>query len=100
MRLSLRGVREAAAVVVSRFAVLIPLALLINRFLMRGLLGLPPAFEKALFTFFILPPPFIIPLFIGRERSDERAHANNVLSVYTAVSLAAFIIYFAMNPTL
>jgi predicted permease len=100
MGLSWQGIREAAGVVFGRLALLIPLALLVNLLVVRRLLGLGPAFEKAVFTFFILPPPYIIMLFIRREKAEERVYVNNVLSVYTAVALVIFIVYFALNPTL
>lgn len=100
MKLSWSGVRDAAAVVAIRLAILAPLAILVNTLIVRRLLGLPPAFEAAVFTFFILPPPYIVPLFMRRDQTDERVFANNVLSLYTLVSLAIFVVYFALNPTM
>ena len=100
MGLSWRGIREAAGVVFGRLTLLIPLSLLFNLLVVRRLLGLGPAFEKAVFTFFILPPPYIIMLFIRKEKTEERVYVNNVLSVYTAATLVIFIVYFILNPTL
>ncbi len=100
MRLSWNAVRETIGVVILRLAILIPMGLAINLFVVRRWLGLDPAFESAIFTFFILPPPYIIPLFIKQEDRDERTYVNNVLSVYTAISLFIFVIYFAFNPML
>lgn len=100
MRLSWSAIRESIGIVVLRLAILIPLAILINVFVVRRWLALDPAFEAAIFTFFILPPPFIVPLFIKSEQADERTYVNNVLSVYTTVSLVIFIGYFVLNPTL
>lgn len=99
MKLSREGVRAALGVVVTRFIVLIPLALPVSIFVVRAL-DIDPAFEAALFTFFILPPPYIVPLFMRKDQLEERTYANNVLSVYTAISLVIFIVYFALNPTL
>lgn len=100
MRLSWNGIRESLGVVVSRLAILLPLAIVVNIFVVRRWLGLGPGFEAALFTLFILPPPYIVPLFMPTERTEERVYVNNVLSVYTALSLALFIIYFSLNPAL
>jgi predicted permease len=100
MRLSLSGIKAAAGVIVARLVVLIPLAFLTARVVVRDLLGLDPAFEAAVFTFFVLPPPYVVPLFMRPDQVDERIYANNVLSVYTVVSLAVFVVYFAFNPTL
>lgn len=100
MRLSREGLREALAVVAARFAVLVPLALLVSLVVVRRWLNLDPAFEAAVFTFFVLPPPYIVPLFMRPDQTEERVYANNVLSVYTAISLVVFIVYFAFNPVL
>jgi hypothetical protein len=100
MRLSREGIRQAMGVVAVRLAVLLPLALLINEFVLNRLLQLDPAFHAAMFTFLVLPPPYIVPLFMKQELTEERTYINNVLSVYTVVSLLIFIAYFALNPTL
>lgn len=100
MRLSWSGIRESLGVVVSRLVVLVPLALAINAVVVRRWLGLEPAFEAAMFTLFVLPPPYIVPLFMPADRAQERVYVNNVLSVYTALSLVIFIVYFALNPVL
>jgi hypothetical protein len=100
MRLSWDGIREAIGVVVARFVVLLPLAFLVSFVIVRHVLELDPAFEAAVFTFFVLPPPYIIPLFMRKDVPNEMVYVNNVLSVYTAISLVIFIVYFALNPTL
>jgi hypothetical protein len=87
-------------VVVLRLGLLIPLALLLNAVLVRGVLGLEPAFEAALFTLLILPPPFIIPLYMKPGIPEERRFVNNVLTLYTVVSVAVFAVYFALNPVI
>jgi hypothetical protein len=66
--------------------------------LIRGILHLEPAFEAALFTLFILPPPFIIPLYVRPDLIDEKRYINNVLTLYTIVSIIIFTIYLALNP--
>lgn len=92
------GVKEAAVVIAVRLAILIPLALLLNRVLIRGLLDLEPPFEAALFTLLILPPPFIIPLYMRTDLPGERRMVNNVLTLYTLVSVAVFAAYFVLGP--
>jgi predicted permease len=91
------GVREALLVVGMRLGLLIPLALLLNVYLIRGILQLEPLFEAALFTLFILPPPFIIPLYIRPNLSDEKRYINNVLTVHTVVSIAVYAVYFVVS---
>lgn len=100
IRLDREGLRDAALVIGVRLAILIPLALLVNAVIVRGLLDLERPFEIALFTLFILPPPFIVPLYMRQDLPDEKRYVNNVLMLYTVVSLAIFSIYFVLNPQL
>ncbi|HMM29200.1 MAG TPA: hypothetical protein PKD46_13035 [Aggregatilineaceae bacterium] len=100
IRLDRASLREAALVVAVRLAILIPLALLLNAVIIRGLLDLERPFEIALFTLMVMPPPFIIPLYMRQDMPDEKRYVNNVLMVYTAFSLIIFSIYFALNPQL
>jgi predicted permease len=98
IKLDRYGIKEASTVVLIRLAILIPLALIINAVVIRNLLGLSPAFEAALFTLLILPPPFIIPLYARQDIGDEKRYINNVLMLYTVVSIIIYIVYFALNP--
>lgn len=100
IRLNFDGVRDALLVIGIRLAYLIPLALILNVVLIDGLLDLEEPFEAALFTLLILPPPFIVPLYMRPDADDERAYVNNVLMLYTLVSVAVFTVYFVLNPTL
>lgn len=89
-------IKEAAPVIVVRLAILIPLALILNRILIHDLLGLEKPFEVALFTLLILPPPFIIPLYMKQDMIEERRYINNVLTLYTVVSIIIFSVYFTV----
>lgn len=93
--------RNALLVVTIRLGILIPLALIVNIYLIRGLLQLDRSFEVALFTLLVLPPPFIIPLYTGSDLNiEEKQYINNVLMTYTVISVTIFVIYFAMNPSI
>ncbi len=98
IRLDRYGIKDALIVVVIRLALLIPLALVFNTFLIRNLLQLEKSFEAALFTLLILPPPFIIPLYMRPELAEEKKYVNNVLTLYTVVSIVIYTAYFVMNP--
>jgi predicted permease len=100
IKLDRKGLGDASRLVIIRLAILLPLAFLLNTFLIRGLLDLPGAYEVALFTLLILPPPFIIPLFMKPELIEEERYVNNVLTLYTVVSIILFTGYFILNPTL
>jgi predicted permease len=93
------GIKDALLVVVIRFVILIPLAVIVNLYIIRGYLHLDAMFEAALFTLFILPPPFIVPLYAKQEMAiAEKQYINNVLTVHTVFSIAVFIFYFALKP--
>ena len=100
IRLDRTGIREAVPVIGIRLVILVPLAVLLNRLVLRGLLDLEAPFEAGLFTLLVLPPPFIIPLYMKAGLPDERRYVNNVLTLYTVVSIALFTIYFVLNPEL
>ncbi|MCC7206670.1 MAG: AEC family transporter [Anaerolineae bacterium] len=100
IRLDSRGLRDALPVIGIRLAVVIPVAFALNLILIRTVLNLPYAFEVALFTLLILPPPFIIPLYMKADTGEQREYVNNVLTLYTVVSIAIFTIYFIANPVI
>ena len=100
IRFDMKGIREAAPVIVYRFALLIPAALLINRLLIRNLLGLDRIFEIALFSFLILPPPFIIPLYTKQGLAKTEQHRiNNTLTLHTLCSITVYIVYFLVSQS-
>ena len=93
-----QGIRDAMLVIGVRLAIVLPLVMALNRFLIRGLLGLPAPFEAALFTLLVMPPPFIVPLYMRTDLPDERRYVNNVLTLYSMVSIFLFAVYFILNP--
>jgi predicted permease len=100
IKLSAEGLRESLLVTLLRLGLLVPLALVVNALLIRGALGLGKPFEAALFTLFVLPPPFIIPLYMRSGDEDERRYVNNVLALHTVVSLILFTTYLILNPVI
>jgi predicted permease len=98
IKLDRHGVKDALKVILIRLAILIPLAFALNTFLIRNLLHLERPFEAALFTLLILPPPFIVPLYARPEMIEEKRYINNVLTLYTVVSVALFTVYLIANP--
>ncbi len=89
-----QGIRAALPVTLLRLAILVPLALGLNIYFIHGWLHLEPIFEAALFTLLVLPPPFIIPLYMRADLQEEKHYVNNVLALYTIFSVVIYIIYF------
>lgn len=75
-----------------RLVLLLILAVILNKYILTGLLNLGRMYNIALMTMFILPPPFIIPLFIKKEEIKGKEYIYNTLSLGLIVSLLAFIV--------
>lgn len=78
-----------------RMSLLITLALLIKFFVFDNLLHLPRIFSVALFTMFVLPPPFIMPLFMDSRSGGSQNYVGNTLSLGTLMTLVGFTILVA-----
>ncbi len=91
------GVSNALQIAALRLALLIQAAYLIGRFVFRGWWGLDPMFQDALFTIVVLPPPFIVPLYMAPEDEANKLYANNILAAYTVISVVVFSAYIALR---
>lgn len=94
------GLGEVLLVVALRYTIIVPAALVINHFVIGGLFGLGPPFQVAFFSLMILPPSFIIPVFLQSASDSDKAYVTNVLAVSTVVTLVIFSIYLGFNPAL
>jgi predicted permease len=93
IRFDRNGIRDGLLVAGIRLAILVPLALILNVVVIRGLLDLEAPFADALFTLLILPPPFIIPLYMRSDLVDEKQYITNVLTLYTMISVVLYAGY-------
>ncbi len=100
LSLSRSGIRFAVKIISLRLPVVLVISYLTGNVLLGRVLGLPFAYEAAVFTLLISPPPFIIPLFMDNDDKEERGIINTTLTLYTIVSLILFITFFAFNPLL
>jgi len=89
-----RPARTVAIRLVAWVALAVPFAL----FVVQGALGLDPLFAAAVMTMAILPPPFVIPLYMGTAPEDqaERDHVADTLSLATVATLVAFTVVAAV----
>lgn len=100
IRLKRGSLRDAVLVSAYRLALCIPLALALGAWFLGSLLDLGKPFQAGLFTLLILPPPFIIPLYMRGNDEQGRRYVNNVLAVSTVASITVFTIYLFLNPVL
>lgn len=80
--------RETARFVVLRLAamaILFAVLLLVNRTLLHGII-----FEGAALLLFILPPPYVLPIFT--DEPSQRAQISSALSALTVVTLLLFAV--------
>ncbi|HHY79914.1 MAG TPA: transporter [Thermoanaerobacter sp.] len=86
------NLKIAILTVLLRNLVLVSIALIINNFIFVQILHLDKLFQAALMTMFILPPPFIIPLYIKDDDIDNKYFIANTLAINTIVSIVLFLI--------
>jgi len=94
---SLRDSRSTIITVTLRFLLSLVLGG-ITAFIIVPALGFGKLQSVAVLALFILPPPFVIPVF--RNKKEDAAYISAVLSLHTLVSLAAFILLAAFYGTL
>jgi hypothetical protein len=92
------SLRDPGRTLASRLPVWIVLGVAFNALVVRGLLGLDRLFEAAVMTMTVLPPPFVVPLYMARatdrdiEHDPEHDYTVNTLSLGTLVTLVAIVI--------
>jgi len=72
-----------------RLALMAALAFAIGDLLAVRLLGLPEAYAFAALVLFLLPPPFVIPVFMKAGAEGESRRVATTLSVHSLLSIAA-----------
>lgn len=100
LRINGAFLRQAARSVVLRLAALVPIALFTVYVVSRRWLALPVPFERAIVTFLLLPPPFIVPLFMRESDLQEKQYVHSVLSLYTLLTVLLFLVYFVTHPSI
>jgi hypothetical protein len=92
------SLRDPARTLAVRLPIWIGLAIVFNIVVIDGLLGLDRLFQAAVMTMAILPPPFVVPLYMARalkhdpEHDPEHVYTVNTLSLATLVTLAAIVV--------
>jgi predicted permease len=75
-----------------RLVVWISLALLMNQFIIRQWFHLEDIFEAAVLLMFILPAPFVIPLYSKSSDEAEQDYILNTLSIGTIAALIGVVV--------
>jgi predicted permease len=98
LRIQLSGLFKPARTVLLRLLIWAPAGLLFSSWVIDSLLGLDRTTQAAVMTMAILPPPFVIPLFMKNASKEETAYVVNTLSLFTLVTLGAFVLVSLLLP--
>jgi hypothetical protein len=92
LRLQPGGLSKPVRTAFLRLLVWVPAGLIFSLAVVGPLLGLDQTYQAAVMTMAILPPPFVIPLFMKNAGDDETVYVVNTLSLFTVITLVAFMI--------
>ncbi len=70
----------------------VPVGILFNFLVIGSLFPGNRLLQSAVMTMFILPPPFVIPIFMSNSNENDQAYVVNTLSLATVVTLVAFTV--------
>lgn len=98
LRLQSGGQRNPILTAGIRLVIWIVIGIGLNMIVVNRLLGLERGFESAVLTMFVLPPPFVMPLFMGRAPVEERTYVLNTLTLSTLLALFAFALVSIVYP--
>ncbi|MCD6545221.1 MAG: AEC family transporter [Thermotogae bacterium] len=96
IKFSKQSTGSAIKVVIIRLFISIALAIFAGEILLVKVFKFDKTFERALITMMILPPPFIMPLFIKEENQKDMQFVLNTLSLHTLISLIVFTVIFSV----
>jgi hypothetical protein len=86
--------------VVVRLLLWLPFGLALSVFVVGRLLGLDQEFQAAVLTMVLLPPPFVIPMFMSRATEEDTNYVVNTLTMATLVTLFAYALVPVLFPPL
>lgn len=98
VNLQRRGVAAPLRTLGVRLVIWIVLGLLLNALVVSRLFPGDRLLQAAVMTMFVLPPPFVIPLFMRHATPVDQDYVVNTLSLATVVTLVAFTIVSVLYP--
>lgn len=91
LKINLKGIGGPLIATVLRMLLLLGIAFAINEIIIDRLLNLDNTFKIALYTMFLLPPPFVIPIYMDEKEEQNKQFILNTISISIILSLLAFI---------
>jgi len=74
-----------------RYVFMVIFAMLFNKYIVVSKLGLDKLFTHAVFIMFLLPPPYVVPLYV-KDENEQKFLFNNI-SLSTVISIVLILIY-------
>lgn len=90
LRFDWKNMNRPIVLALSRFGLNLIFAYLINQFILIKILNMDRMFSIALYTMFILPPPFVIPIFMKNSDEEEKQLILNTITFNIILSLIAY----------
>lgn len=90
LRFSKESISLSVKTIISRILVILIFGFLIDKIIFINFLNLDHIFQKAIITMLILPPPFIIPLYMRDEDKSDKVFISNTLAMSTIFSMLLF----------
>lgn len=81
-----------------RMLIWIGFAVFLNLIIIRTWLGLNQTFETAVWFMFVLPPPFVVPLYLQKTSQENQNYVLNTITLSTIFSLIAMVILRLVLP--
>ncbi len=97
IRFSRASLGIAIKTIAVRKILLIGWALVIDQVLIRSLLGMDAMYSAALLTMFMLPPPFVISIYMSDKTSGQSDYVANTLSLDTLVSVVSVMVVYLIQ---
>jgi hypothetical protein len=96
LQLQAGALGRPARTVAVRLLIWLPFGLALSVLVVGRLLGLDTGSQAAVLTMVLLPPPFVIPMFMTRATEEDANYVVNTLTLATLVTLFAY----ALVPTI
>ena len=92
LHMQVKNIRKPLLTVLLRMCILMGIAFLLNTFIIDKALHLDKSFQLAVYTMFLLPPPFVIPIYMGESSEKQKPVILNTISLHVLFSLIAFVV--------
>lgn len=97
LRFRFSNIQRPLTAIFLRLPIMLVSAYAINTLVVDRLLQLDPIFHLAVYTMFLLPPPFVIPIYLRSATETEKGEILDTLSLHVIVSLIVFMVLQAVT---